>query len=914
MIHGRHRAGLGPALLLALAGFCLSCGSEAGPPPTLEVEYGRCYAVYLPGPVCVLWPDRRVHLWVKADPGRVEIQAGGKLLKATAEEVRGGQRYRLVIPPQATSLGASLLLADGSRGASWSLALKEPELPSWSVEIPELLGAGKRREARQRLIELRRRQPAREQGAVLWSLAKLARTDADWGEAKAYLRQGIVQDQALGSLSGAVEKEAMLAGILSGQGDFRGAREILEALKLPPEAPAESKYQVAFYQGILALRTGDYREALKQLRMASGWADRIWRPDFRWKAEQAEASLLQDLGRTQEADSLFARLQDEPWPELECDRGDLLTNRAWAWLLAREAGEPAKDPEPILERARDIYESDPTCTPQQRLNAHLNLALAQQQSGRWLEARQSLDRTRPWAPKASLREHLWMLDLEGRAAIAAGDPARALDLYGELENLAEKALSFEGRFRAKFGRARAQLRLGQQPAALQTLAQADRLIDEEAWHVPAHEGRDTLVSQREAATKLHLRLLLEQGDRQAALDLVRRTRSRLLRQLTIRERLAQLDRKEQERWDRRLASYLEARDALDQQTAEEWRLPEDQKRRARENRASLAAKARDDLDRAVSALGFPGAADAGSLVPPGPGEVILAYHPLPEGEWAGFAADGRGIEVGRFEWSEDLAPEAQASLLLEPFHSAIARAERVRVLPYGRLRWADFHVLPFEGKPLLARRVVVYGLDLPVRPDPRPSRGGRVALLVSDPRGDLQAARKEAREVADAVSAWGPEWTLKRLDGTEARADAVRKALPRAFLFHYAGHGTFAGFSGWDSVLGLADGTSLTLSDLQTLGRAPAWVVLSSCDAGRSSEQAPGEGIGLAHAFLLAGSQAVVAATSRVPDETARDLVRELYSGWRGVDLPRQFQRAQWACLQRHPAAAGCESFRLFEP
>jgi len=142
----------------------------------------------------------------------------------------------------------------------------------------------------------------------------------------------------------------------------------------------------------------------------------------------------------------------------------------------------------------------------------------------------------------------------------------------------------------------------------------------------------------------------------------------------------------------------------------------------------------------------------------------------------------------------------------------------------------------------------------------------------------------------------------------------VRAALPGASLFHYAGHGTFAGFAGWDSVLELADGSSLTLGDLLSLRQAPAWVVLSSCDAGRSSEQAPGEGIGLAHAFLLAGSQAVIAATRKVPDSIARDLLGELYRNWQpGVDLPRQFQRAQWTCLQRHPGT-DCASFRLFEP
>jgi CHAT domain-containing protein len=90
--------------------------------------------------------------------------------------------------------------------------------------------------------------------------------------------------------------------------------------------------------------------------------------------------------------------------------------------------------------------------------------------------------------------------------------------------------------------------------------------------------------------------------------------------------------------------------------------------------------------------------------------------------------------------------------------------------------------------------------------------------------------------------------------------------------------------------------------------------VLSACDAAHPSEQAPGEGIGLAQAFLLAGSRAVIAATRPVPDRTARDLIRELYRGWRpGGDLPSQFQRAGLACRRQDPAA-DCASFRLLEP
>lgn len=919
----------GLALLLT-SGSLLSCDLGAdresrsvSPPPVPEVEYSRCQAVHFPGPVCALWPSRRLNLWVKDSPGgKVEIRAGGQPLKVEGEEVKGGWLYRLSIPSTTSLLEVSLRSPEGVLGSGWSLRLAQGQVPAWLEEIDQLGSSGRTEEVRRRLADLRKMAPRPEQGLVLRSLAELARRDGNDVERELYLRQGLAVDRAENCWSCEVEKATWLARLYRDQGRFSEARQTLAALRFPPKAPAESKYLAAYYQGLLADQVGNYRLALVQLRKAAGLAERTGMIQYRWKAEQTLARVLQDLGRSREASDLFARLRSElgkdlrtdPHIETPCDVGLLLMNWAWSRLLQREAGEDAGDPAPMLKEAQAEFDSH-HCPVDQRLDARLNLALAHQQAGRWQEARQALEQAASLASRANLRQRLWWHDLEARAEMARGGgagAARALRLYNDLEALAERALSFEGRFRALLGRARAELALGRREAALATLAESDALIDEQIWFVPAYEGRDTLVSQREAATRLYLELLLEEGHRRRAFDLVRRARSRLLRQLAVRDRLTQLTPAEQREWDRALASYQALRNAIDQEAAQEWQLPGDQVTRARENRTAQLARAREDLDRALAGLGNPGIEGERGLLPPRPGEVVLAYHPL-TGGWVGFAAHEQGIEVSTFDPPAPTDSGAQARNLLEPFHRVLAPAERVRVLPYGPLRSIDFHTLPFGGEPLLARHLVVYGLDLPARPEPPPP-GRRVALLVTDPQGDLPEARREAETVAAAIRSWGQDWILKRLDSTNAQAGAVRAALPGAALFHYAGHGTFAGFSGWDSVLTLADGTRLTLGDILALHPAPAWVVLSSCDAGRSSEQAPGEGIGLAHAFLLAGSQAVVAATRKVPDQTARDLLGELYHGWQpGMDLPRQFQRAQWTCLQRHPAA-DCASFRLFEP
>jgi tetratricopeptide (TPR) repeat protein len=914
------------AFLLALAGLLLSCGpnesdSESRPPPAaaaLEVEYAGCWAVYLPGPVCALWEGAtpKLKLWVKADPrSKVEIRADGQRLETAGEEVSGGRRYLLSIPRAASRLTVSAVSPEGGHGASWSLRLAEPDMPAWLSEIKGLTSRGETGTARRRLRQLQQSAPREEQGFVLRSLSYLARAEGNHEEEARFLRQGWSADRAEERWSGEVEKATRLAGLYLDEGRFGEVRKILAALRLPPRAPADAKCLLAYHHGLLSDAVGDYRTALEQLRKAEGLAECVGMAGYRWNAAQVLARVYQDLGRSQEASELFTSLRANPYPTNRCGLGTLLTNLGWTRLLAREAGQDIGDPTPTLEEARAEFDQH-RCLPGERLNARLNLALAYQQARRWPEARRALREARTLGAIPNLRQRLWWADLEAWMAIAEGRPERALGRYEELEGMAERALSSEGRLRSLLGQAHARLALGQPTEAITALAEADRLIDAQSWRIPAHEGRDTFIAQREAITRLYLELLLAEGQRESAFALARRARSRLLRQLTVTDRLTQLTPAEQRRWDEALSAYWTSRNAVDRQAAEEWQPARDEVQRAREAQAAQLAAAQDALDRALTFLGDPGKLEDSSLSPPAPGEVILAYHPMGDG-WVGFASTERTIDVATFDLADGMPadPDRLAALLLAPFSRAIRGAERVRVLPYGRLRSVDFHALPFEGEPLLARHVVVYSLDLPVRASLVPPGPPRV-LLVSNPQNDLPATRGESATIATRVRAWGSGWSCERLDGPQARAEAVRAALPTAGLFHYAGHGVFAGFAGWGSALPLADGSRLTLGDVLALPRAPAWVVLSACDAGRSSEQAPVEGVGLANAFLLAGSQAVIAARQPVDDRSARDLMRELYRGWQpGRDLARQLQRAQLAERRKNPSAsAAWTSFRLLVP
>jgi tetratricopeptide (TPR) repeat protein len=822
------------------------------------VEYAGCEAVLVPGPVCVLRSSRELRLWVRAPPeAGIEIQASGRRIAAAGEPVREGQRFTLTLPAEATSL---VVEAVNGR-ASWLLSVAQPA----SKESPGPL------------FQLPRPQASRD-----------------------LLRE--VQDKATRVIADLQARR--LAAV----------RETLDGLHLPSPAPAESRYLASYSRAMLAEREGDYRTALAEIQKAVATAEQVDLGRYRWLAEEELALLLLGVGRSRDAAQLFERLRRTSQAGSACEEAELLNNQAWSALLAREAGDAVADPTDLLARALKTYETCKRVTPEKSANVLLNLALAHLQAGHLEQAQDWLAQAHRLEPDPPLAHTLWWLDLEARLALREGRPAAALSLFDRLEKLAAAAGSPDGRLRAAFGKAQSQQSLGDRAAALETLRQAEVKLDEQSLQIPVHEGRELFMATRQAIVSLHVELLLDQGGNALAMDAARHARSRLLRQVEHGDRLASLSAERRARWERLLTAYQQRRTALEERARDDWRLPGDQLREEQAARRVETEGVRGLLDRALLVLGAPGDPPGEGPPAPRPGELILSYHPLRHG-WVGFGADGKSVTAHRFELPPEVLsqPAELARRLLLPFQASIRQARRLRILPSGPLQGIDFHALPFDGDVILAGRPVVYGLDLPVSAGPTRSPG-RHALVVADPRSDLPGALAEARAVAEVLASGSRPWITEEVESGKASAAAVRGRLASADILHYAGHGTFSGVGGWESGLLLAGETELTLGDFLALERVPAWVVLSGCDTGRSSAETPVESLGLAHAFLLAGSQAVIASTRPTADRTLPAFFADLYRQWdREPDLAVALQRAQLSWRQRSPGV-DWGSFRIFEP
>ena len=851
-----------------LAAAALSWGCSPPAPPPIDVQFGGCYRTLFPGPICMLDVDRKLTLWTPTVPdSRVEVRVDGRRFENPGEPVLEGLRFALTLPAGARHVEIFVTNPRGETSRRSLAVIENRPLKPGERDVQEEVRAG---------------------SDSFYDLI-----------------------QAL---------------------DFRRARENLEnreALEREAELPAVAHYFLRYDAALLADKEGDIRRALDELDRTIAIVERAGDPSSLWYPRQKRATVLAYLGRSREAAEIFSELANS-LPSDPCEKGKFFNNWAWTTLLAREVGggrdigEPASpvDPGALLGRAIETYAAG-SCKATDVLNSRLNRVLAHLQEGRVDLAARARDAARSTKTSGTLFQELWALDLEARIDLARGVPKAAFETYGKLDRIAQAVGSADGRLRAALGLARSSARLGDREGALAILADAERLLDGRSLEVPLDEGRLTFVSQREGVASLEIELLLDAGRTGDALSAARRARSRVLRQLDLSERLASLPPAERKRWSDEITSYTKTRNEIDLSVHGDWGRLAGELVGEQAARTAMARKASGQLDGALKILGPPPGDNV--LAPIAAGELLLAFHPLPRApgaraEWVVFSASTDRLDFRKFSLGD--APDDETALaraILAPFRTEIEGALKIRILPYGALRDVDFHALPFEGDVLLAKKPVVYGLDIkPAAGSPRRAErseeGPPKALIVADPGRNLPGTVAEADAVLREIRTWTPRWRVERLDGARAKIESVKSRLPGLDLLHFAGHGRFFGVGGSDSALLLADDQRLNVGQIVVLDGAPRFVVLSGCETGSAGPESRVEGLGLANAFVLAGSRAVVASVRVVDDRSAEPLLTDLYRRWRGgEDLALALQQALLAWRKSNPDR-DWRSFRLIEP
>ena len=140
------------------------------------------------------------------------------------------------------------------------------------------------------------------------------------------------------------------------------------------------------------------------------------------------------------------------------------------------------------------------------------------------------------------------------------------------------------------------------------------------------------------------------------------------------------------------------------------------------------------------------------------------------------------------------------------------------------------------------------------------------------------------------------------MNGVDATVEKLRGQLSQVSIFHYAGHGQFNAANNTNSSLILADEGRFEVSDILALSRVPESVILSACETAKTNDTSPQQGLGIAQAFITAGSHKVVASTRTVEDTLSQLIMTHMYETHSETgDLAYSLQQAQIKASQTHP-------------
>ncbi|WP_170191904.1 CHAT domain-containing protein [Saccharothrix syringae] len=125
------------------------------------------------------------------------------------------------------------------------------------------------------------------------------------------------------------------------------------------------------------------------------------------------------------------------------------------------------------------------------------------------------------------------------------------------------------------------------------------------------------------------------------------------------------------------------------------------------------------------------------------------------------------------------------------------------------------------------------------------------------------------------------------ISGAEAKVETALDAIDGAGLVHLAAHGENEADNSSFSRLELADGP-LFAHQFGELRKPPGQVILAACELALSRKAADDDALGFANGLLAAGAATVIAAVSRVGDDSAADAMYDYHRGLSTGKTPAQ--------------------------
>lgn len=844
-----------------------------------------------PNAICEVDDGSSLTLWIeRVDRAELTVTIDQRPVQTATvdEDVMNGVRMRI------NALVGTLAVRVGD-GASWNVQLAPHVSDADLADVARKRRSGDLIGAESNLRAIEARDPSRAGIAAQHARNALAAARID--EALQWFQRAIREDETDARLLALTRDRTALSHTLLNYGHrFEEAAAALAPLE--PIRDAEVQSDLAYFNAELAFEFRDIRGTLKSSNEALAYAERLALDDVVIDMAQLQLGAWAFIGRWSEVKGTVERLQTAlASVSSSCKRAELLSNIGWYSTLGRAHARRLFSDWPVttLERAAEIY-SNECDRPALRANAELNLAwvnlLAQNTPG----ARPHVEAAKKLTSRSELRSLAQLMHVEAELALASGKSAEAIESFERFEGVARQTQHQAWLWEALLGKGRAFDQAGARNKAIASYRAAEEVLDDLSVRVPLGEGRDAFLYDRTESAQRLIGALIHESRLDEALAAARRSSLRELSRLDPLEAL-ELERASRGReWEKHLRSFMAAQAELDRAAERAWRLPAKELERARKAQSLTEQRAREALDLALLARTATKTASNLSPLSVSKGELALVLHPVIDGV-AALTYDGQRVRALHFSGATESAALA----------STLTGYTGVRVYAHAALEQLDVHALMVNGAPLLEQTMVEYVADLS---EPRTRADTKVALVLGDPVEALPRARTEAEHVAVQLTNRG--YSVEALYGSEIDRARLLDVLSSRELsiLHYSGHGSQRGIDGLGSGFPLSGASRFAASDAIVLHRAPRLVVLSACELAQRGSQPGKLGLGLAYAFLIAGSERVVAATRAVSDADTASLIERFYAS-----LDREHD-ASWALraaqldLHMHAPTADWSAFR----
>lgn len=810
---------------------------------------------FVPGPaICEIDAAKpQLVVWIPGDSrGWTWRLDDGPLVPSSTEPADGGTRLTLPVPSASRH---ELSGIDPAGRPRLTLTLRPnalaPERFSWGPRVRDAIAEGTpagRRATAVALTDDDGSPPEERLARAHWA-RKLAFDPRDIGGSRAGVEQQLerVDAAAMAADRLGARCDAASVGLFFATWAWdHGAAE--RWLPLDAECSALSPYLALLfdhYGSMLAMRRGHYSAAERRAAAAHRTARRLGHRSFEDLAASTRAEILVRTGRWARAREALDQLAESSSRGSKCRRADLQSKLGFFRLLARlRDNVDLGDPQPVLRQALALHQPGAACASKARENhdrIKLGYAAMLAQTPELLT--EQLDRIDPetLAGKFPSQYH----ELWAHAALASGDAARAAQAIERMGTHLDPSFEPSAQWRRHMIRADVAARRRDDAGQEQAYRDAEAVLDALRPGVDDTAIRDRWLTTYRRSAHALVELLVGQDRLDDAACVARHARRRALGPL--------------DRYEDTAAPLCER----------PWRHHDD--------------------------------------------EWVVLLVPRPGRGWWMFSIEDRVVDIR----SLSSLPGPTALDFWDPWSPALSAHGRVRLLVSEDAFGEPLHRLAWRGQPLARTHAVTYALDLVPVPASERSGGAPAATVAFADAVPLQSLGRYRDAVHTAnerlrAAGWHSTW----MAGPTLDRPTLIEQLGHTDLLHYFGHGTRTQVGTPKSpttgptepelapdVLGstalrLHDDSQLTVDDVLILGRSPRLVVLLGCQLGHADLSGFGGGLNLAHAFLLAGSEQVLAAPDPLDAAAAAQLGRSLYD-----DLaPNQFDLAsalsrRWADL-----------------